>query len=802
MTALAAVLCAGNATTALAQDTPAPAPPVELGGDSPYEGRLVGSVRFEGLTSVPERLVLNNVRTTSGQPLRWRTVREDVRTLLRLGRFETVGAEAVVLEGGAVAVVYTLVEARTIAAIDVVGNVSVTNQEIAERVNQRVQLIENAPLDEFRINKARQAIEQLYREKGYFQASVAVDEGELERNDTVLFRVREGQRVQITGVRFKGNEAFSSKQLRPRVDTKTKVLFFDAPLDTEQLTADVASLVRHYRNNGYLDVRADREIIPSPNGKEAIITFLVDEGERYALRDVIVQAAEGQELTVLSPEQVRGLINLKPGDPYAGAEVRNAITTLRDAYRQMGYIDAAVFSQDLRAIGTNRVDLRLVVQEGERWRTGLVSIAGNELTRQKIIRRRVEVRPGRPLDGKALDLSETLITGSGLFETNPAAGNPPSTTVQPSDPAYLGFRDVLIEVEETNTGSLSFGAAVDSDAGLVGAISLNQRNFDIADWPDSFDELLRGRAFRGAGQTFDLTLQPGSEVSTYSISLTEPALFDTDHSLAIAGFFRDRVFEQFDEQRLGGRLQISRRFGTRWVGSLSFRAENIDISNIEDDAPVDLFDVEGGSTLTSLGFSLARTTVDSRFRPTKGTRTEILAERIGALGGDYEFSRFDVEHTLFLTIDRDEFDRATVFSMKTRAGYIPENDEAPVFERFYLGGRSFRGFGFRGIGPVGVRNDTGNVGNDQIGGDFLFFLGAEIEKPVWDDIMAVVFFVDSGTINDELGFDDYRVSVGTGVRLYIPQLGQAPLAFDFAFPIADQETDETQLFSFSLDLPF
>ncbi|MEM1423626.1 MAG: BamA/TamA family outer membrane protein, partial [Planctomycetota bacterium] len=534
----------------------------------------------------------------------------------------------------------------------------------------------------------------------------------------------------------------------------------------------------------------------------AIITFLIDEGPLYILRDVIVEDARGGVPVIFTPEQVRGLIGLKPGDAYAGREVRRAVSTLRDAYRQIGYIDAQVRSEDLRVIGSSGVDLRLTVSEGERWRTGLVEIGGNELTRQKVIRRRVEVYPDRWLDGKAVDLSGTLVTASGLFETRPQLGGAPRVVVQPPDPANPGYRDVYIEVQETNTGSLSFGAAIDSDAGVVGAISLNQRNFDVADFPDSFDELLRGRAFRGAGQTFDLTLQPGTEVSTYSLSLGEPSLFGTDYGLTGGVFFRDRVFREFDEQRLGGSLSLSRRFGTRWVGSVSVRGENIDIDEIDDDAAIDFFDVEGQSSLTSAGFRLARTTVDDRFRPTKGTRTEFSVDRVGALGGDYDFTRLDAEHTLFLTVDRDEFDRATVLSLRGRAGLIPESGEAPVFERFYLGGRTFRGFDFRGIGPVGINNRTGQPGDDQVGGDALVFLGAEIEKPIWEDILAVVAFVDSGTITDELGFDEYRVSVGAGVRLYVPQLGQAPLAFDFGFPLIDEDTDERQLFSFSLDLPF
>jgi outer membrane protein insertion porin family len=94
------------------------------------------------------------------------------------------------------------------------------------------------------------------------------------------------------------------------------------------------------------------------------------------------------------------------------------------------------------------------------------------------------------------------------------------------------------------------------------------------------------------------------------------------------------------------------------------------------------------------------------------------------------------------------------------------------------------------------------VSDDAVGGNFLFFAGAQITKPVYEDVAAIVGFVDSGTVQEEVGFDQYRVSVGFGIRLYVQQLSPVPLAFDFGFPIMKEETDRTRLFTFSIDLPF
>lgn len=786
--------------------TTAPSETKTPSGAEPYEGRVVGGIEIQGLKRVSEQFVRNQIRTAVGRPLEWEIVKSDLRRLERIGEFQLVQADVVVRPDGAVTVVYKLQEAPIVRDVVVVGNRQISDEDISREVNQRVSLIPGVPIDEYRIGQAQRAIEDLYRSKGFYQVEVTADESELESNGIVLFRVREGERTQVTAVRFVGNKSIPAKQIKPQLKTKARVLLFNAPLDNDTLDEDVSSIVQLYRNRGFLDVRASREITLSPNAREAIVTFVIDEGRQYVLRNVIVQGSQGEPaskaLHVFSEAQLKGLIPMKPGDVYEESQAEASVKAVRDAYRKIGYVDVRVGREDLRAIDEARVDMRLRIAEGQRYRTGLVVIQGNDLTQSKVIRRDVDLRPGEWLDGTAVDRTEKRLTSSGLFEVNPAAGQPPKVTIQPPNPDHPGYRDVLVQVQETNTGSLAFGAAVSSDAGVVGTISLTQRNFDIADFPDSWGELFKGRAFRGAGQTFNLAVQPGTEVSTYAVTFTEPSLFESAYAWTSTAFYRTRVYSEYDEERYGTAMRFARRFGTRWTGGFNVRLESIDLSNIDRNAPVDDFEVEDPHTLTALGFDIERTTVDSRFKPTKGTRTEFAVLQYGALGGDFDFTKLSAKHSVFLTIDQDDFGRKTTLELSGRVGWIPQDNEAPVYERFYEGGRDFRGFDFRGIGPIGINNRTGKPGSDHVGGEFSFFLGAQIQKPIWQDTIAAVLFVDTGTLNNAVSLSEYRVSVGAGVRLYLPQFGQAPLAFDFGFPIIKQSTDDTQLFSFAIDLPF
>lgn len=769
----------------------------------PLEARPIADVEFIGLDSVSRQFVLNNVRTVAGRPLEVAQVRDDLRRLERTGRFRQVRADTIELDDSSVIVRFTLTEAPVVQDIVVVGNRELSDQDIRIAVQEDVRLIVGVPIDDFRVDAAARRIETLYRDKGYYQVEVTVDESELLESATIIFRVREGARLQVTEVRFDGNESFEARTLRQEVETEPKGIISSSPLDDAKLDRDVQALIEFYRANGFLDVRASRTVLPAPNGREAIVTFIIDEGSQYILRRVqVLPADERTPLTVLSPEQVRGLMTLDTGDTFSTEQIERSESVIQNALRQMGYIDARVNAQVFRDTEAALVDVRLAIREGKRFKAGLVVISGNELTQDKVIRRESELLPGSWLDGTARDQTARRLRSRNLFEPQGPRSSGPRVSVQDESAADPGYRDILIEVEETNTGTFAFGASINSDSGLVGAISLNQRNFDIGDVPDTLGELLRGRAFRGGGQTFNLGIQPGNEVSTYSIGLSEPSLFDKPYALSGSAFLRQREFDQYDEDRIGGRVGLGRRFGTRWNGTVRLRGESIDIDSIDADAPVDLFEVEGRSSLSSVGVGFNRTTVDNRFRPTRGTRTEFEVEQVGAIGGDYDFTKLRAEHSVFLTIDRDFLDRPTVLQIKTQISYIPQEDDAPIFERLYLGGRSFRGFEFRGIGPVGIQNDTGELGDDQVGGDFLFFFGVEIEKPIYDNILGGVIFVDSGTIEDELGFENYRVAIGTGLRIYLAAFGQAPLALDFAFPIVDEPTDETQVFSFSVDLPF
>ncbi|MAT82088.1 MAG: outer membrane protein assembly factor BamA [Phycisphaerae bacterium] len=754
--------------------------------------RPVSSIRFAGLERVSEQKIVNNIRSRVGAPYEPSTARGDVSRLTRLGDFSSIDVEATLLEDGTVALVYYFKEQTLLAQVQVVGNRVLSDSALLGPTGLR----RGSARDDFLIQRGIRDMTEAYRKKGYYLTTVSIDEQQLEDNDVLIYEVIEGPRVRVRHIEFVGNTRFPTKVLQAEINTRTWFPFLvRGELDNEVLASDVKSLDDYYKDRGYLDVRVDRTIEISPDQKEAKVIFLIEEGVRYRVGEIQATSFDGGPLDVFGNEQLAALIPLKQGDVYRSDRVSSSQELVQNSYGAMGYLDTQVqFFPVRREAGSPVVDVRIEVREGAVAKVGLVNIHGNSLTRDRIIRRPIYLQPGRLFDANEVEGAKERIEQTGLF-------NDVRVTVQQESEENPGHRDVLVEVKEKNTGSLNFGVGFGSDSGVLGSISLNQENFDILDFPQTLGELVRGRAFRGAGQKFAITFQPGNEIFAYDITLSEPNIFDTPYTLGgAAGYYR-RIFRDYTEERVYAGTQVSRRFGDVWVGEARFNWANIKLDDIAFGAPIQIYEDEGPDTAVNLGFSITRTTIDRLTRPTKGSRIDFTYDNYGAFAGDLSFNRVRGDYTAYFALDRDFLGRTSTLRVDASAGYI-FGGNAPSYERFYLGGRTLRGFEFRTVSPKGTPSIPGGPDDIPIGGNWLLFLGGQFQFPLAGSAIDGVVFCDSGTVTDTVGFDDYRLSVGIGIRLYLAQLGPTPMAFDFAFPLLTGEYDETQIFSFSAELPF
>src|SRR4029079_13073002 len=311
--------------------------------------------------------------------------------------------------------------------------------------------------------------------------------------------------------------------------------------------------------------------------------------------------------------------------------------------------------------------------------------------------------------------------------------------------------------------------------GVTGNVTINERNFSLTRWPTSWDDIRYGRAFRGDGQELRIELAPGTSFQRYSVTWREPYLMDTPFGLTVSGYYFNRGYAEYNEDRVGTRVTLDRRLDPIWRASLIARVEGINISNIPWYAPKEIAEDHGGHFLVGLRPGITRDTRDSYVYPTTGSVFDAGFEQVF---GDNAFPIGTLEFSKFFSskyFAREDGSGKHVLGLRSQMSVTAGN--APVYERFYGGGiRSFRGFSFRGMGPF--------ENNLAVGGTFALFNTIEYQIPILaNDKVHWAFFVDHGTVERDFSIRNYRVSVGTGIRLNIPALGPLPLALDIAVPV-------------------
>ncbi len=350
--------------------------------------------------------------------------------------------------------------------------------------------------------------------------------------------------------------------------------------------------------------------------------------------------------------------------------------------------------------------------------------------------------------------------------------------------------DVDVMLEETQTGRLVIGAGINSDAGLVGNIVIDEQNFDLWRWPTSFQDFRTNTAFRGAGQRFRIELVPGTRVQRYSFNFTEPYLFQTPINFGLSGFYYDRVYTDWDEDRKGGRTSIGYIFPHRpdLSTSLALRYEQIGITDVSVPTLKDFKAVMGDNDLLGLQWTVAHDTRDSTVKPTEGHLIQLSFEQVT---GTFSYPKFRGDfRRYFVMSERPDGSGRHILGFSGRVGI--SGKDTPIYDRFFAGGFStIRGFGFRGASPTA----SGVI----VGGELELIGSAEYRFPLTaGDGVHGSFFLDVGTVEEvaSVTASDIRITPGFELRVGIPALGPIPIAIGLGFPIQHEDGDDIQNFHF------
>lgn len=746
------------------------------------EGLVVRSVEFQGLEAISEAYVRRLVGTRPGQVLGRAQLEADVRALLRTRKF--LGAFATTrLEDGGVVVVFAVQEKPALEAVEVEGNKRFSDAQLFELMPAP-----GAVLDTYELRRAREDILQKYRQAGYYYVTVELDERVLASERRAVYRIVEGPRVRVRHIRFEGQRSYGARRLRMSVQSKTYVwIFRTGALDEEQAERDALGLQRFYHDEGFLDARVAYRLEFDPVRRADVdLVFVIEEGLRYRVQEITFAGNE-----VFGADRLLGALRLAPGSVLREEVLREDVKRVQDLYGELGYVDARVETRSDFVEEPGLVVLRYLITENEPARIGRITIRGNLKTRDEVIRRELRFYPGEAFNTVEARRAERRLRETGLFRMD-GVEIVPLAEVD-------GTREALVQVEETETTQFLIGFGVSTDNGVIGSLSIDNRNFDIADWPRSWGEFFRGQAFRGDGQRLLLEAEPGTEVSRFRITFTEPYLLDRPVRFDTSLYLFQRGRDAYDEERLGLTVSLSKRFRggvlDGWAVEGSARFEAIDIDDVNPLAARDIREARGEHCLTAVKGAIVRDTTDSRLMPTEGYRLTLAWEQVGALGGDHTFSKPAAGIAWYKTVRTDILDRKSVLALRADAAYIV--DDAPVFERFYAGGfGSLRGFSFRGVSP------RAGIYDNAVGGSFIVLTGGEYSFPLYGKAFRGVTFLDMGTVEEGFEITAWRVAVGFGLRIQVDFFGPVPIVFDFGFPLAKEDEDDTRVFNFAFGASF
>ncbi len=677
-----------------------------------------------------------------------------------------------------------------IKSIDFVNNRAFKDKSLEKKLDFEV----GDYLDPILAEAYRRTIAEFYRKKGFAFAEVALDSEKLEQGQ-VVYTINEGPRVKIGSVKFSGNDSIKTSALKKAVKTKTKKWFFWPGYYVEEVPAeDIARLQNIYYERGFLDynITAKREF--TKDRKKVHITFEIDEGPTYTVGKISLTGNKNFD----DQKLLEGL-QLEQGQIYHKRRADSHTREILKLYHESGFVDAQV--EQRLVLDVNVVDVEFNISEGGQFRIGRVDITGNEQTQDKVIRRVLDEYGFVPGQLYNADLAPRQGDGEleGYVQMMTLAEEVIIRPVTP-DNGTDNRKDIKVDIKEGQTGSLMFAGGVSSDSDVIGQVILEQRNFDITDWPESFGEFITGQAFKGAGQTLKIALEPGTQVSQYSVTFTEPYFQDKPLSLNVRGSSWEREIERrgdhrlYDEGRTKGYVGFEKRYENNWRRSLGFRVENVNVDSIYFYAPQEIKDVEGYTFLTGVRFGIGRDLTDDRFNPSKGYTFNAGYEQVT---GDETFGILKGNCVGYRTLYEDLLERKTVLATKLLAATTLSY--APPFEKFYGGGTgaySIRGFDYRGVSTRGLQTNMGSPERkDPIGSNWIFLANAEVTVPLISDNFSGLFFVDSGAIDT----GRYRAAVGTGIQILIPYwFGPMPMRFEFATPFMKDDEDETRVFSFSV----
>lgn len=725
---------------------------------------LIRSVAVAGNTRIDSGAVMRQIKTQAGDRYLPELLRADLKNIFQMGYFEDVQILVNDTEKGK-EVTFQLKEKAVIAQITFEGRKELEEKEIKEVIS----VSSNTIINTREVQTSVENIRKLYKDKGFYRTTVnsrlsypAADKV------NVTFEIKEGVKMLIKGIRFVGNKAFTDKQLRKDMSTTEKGLlswFNDSgKLKRDLLEQDRARIGALYHNSGYIEAKISEPVV-SDEGEWLYVTFDIQEGDRFRVGTIEITGD-----IVGEKDDLFALLELGKEKFFSRKILREDVLRLTDHYAEKGYAFAEVEPKLSRNEEEKRIDLVLKATKGNLVYVNRINVKGNTRTRDRVIRREMQIQEGGLLDASAVRRSSERLQRLGYFEE---VNVTPEPTVQPD------LMDVVVGVKEKATGTFSIGAGYSSVDSLMFMGEISENNF------------------LGKGQRLALQANISSTSNRYNFSFTEPRLNDTKLLFGYDLYNWSREYDDYTKESTGGALRFAYPVWNKWTLGWGYGYDDTSMSDVTltNTSPTILASMELEKT-SFVRLGLYKDTRNRPLDPSKGWMTNYSIKHAGGvLGGDSAFTRYEASSGWFYPLFWD-----TVFHAKGSIGYVAANEEGklPVYEKFYLGGlNSIRGFKGGKISPL-ERNQDG-VTYSRIGGEKMWYSNLELIFPIAKDIglKGLVFFDLGNVYTESKSWDvaDLRSSVGFGFRWMSPM---GPLRLEWGYNLDPRDGEDQGVWDFSI----
>jgi outer membrane protein insertion porin family len=765
---------------------------------SAFAQSVIKGIEVAGNRRVEPETVRSYLQFGAGDPYNASKVDASIKALFATGLFADVS-----IDYKGATVIVTVKENPVINQVAFEGNSEVDTATLTGEVQLK-------PRSVFTRAKAQSDVQRIldvYRRQGLFAASVEPKIIQLEQDRVnLVFEINEGVATKVKGINFVGNHAFTDSQLRDVIST-TQVGWFDflkgtSIYDPDRMNLDRELVRQFYLKNGYPDASvtaANAEI--DPDGSGFLITFAIDEGQLYTFGGINIESS----LPGVDPGTLQSDLLTHAGEVYDASEIDKTSEKLTLDIADQGYAFARVRPRPIPDAANRTIAITYVVDEGPRIYIERINVIGNERTKDFVIRREFRLAEGDAFNSLMVDRAKKRLQALGLFKSVDIKRHPGSAP----DRVIL---DVV--VEEQSTGELSFGAGYSTSEGVIGDVSITERNLF------------------GNGQFLRLKLAGSFQRLQADLAFTEPRFLDYNLSAGFDLFFKQLDYTQqsgFQQRKAGGDVRLGFPIAENLWMQTSYSISQDQIFDVQNNASLAIKEACGdpnpqpltvNCTNSSYWTSMVGTVISYDKRnnaknPNRGYYIEV-ADDFAGLGGDAQYWRVNAEGRFYYPIT----DKIT-FVGRAVGGVIQGwgGQDVRLLDAFFKGGETVRGFDISGYGP----RDLSSSNQDALGGQKYWAATAEVRFPlpyVPDDIgLSGAVFADAGSLWDATGgaksalsgctlasgqaclADDnaIRSSVG-GSLIWNSPVG--PLRMDFAKVLTKESFDQTQFFRFGASSRF